>query len=514
MSAWAQARGVPCWIQDLPDGWVLARTATINGALAGSGEPPERALRDWASHTPDAYLVDDLVRTVRGGEVVEFSDAPPWETADPRPVRGLVAARGDRTPDLGLLAYLHDEPVAAVFRDGWTLIPDDEPLPAAVDALVERAVGLALLRVGDELRLWLVEDGEPVVDWEWSVTGRLAAVDRLPAGELGDQVRDLLFPARLGVEPLVDAGFVATPALAQALAADGPAHEVAPRLVAALGLPDAARSHLLGEVDLTRASDVRVTEPPTTLARAITSGIEASERQRASTQTPRRRLWGAIGWAASLALCALLLAMIVDDLRSGDEISVWTWLRLPMVVVIIPVALLGIRRWWVLRGTGQRSASELPAVAPRGGDPSRRGWFHRRGPSTAIAAALGLGCLAAMIGMWIWAAPLRDNGVRTSAEVIAVGEETMTVSFRDRQGNPATTEIGRWGEPRVGDSIVILYEASDPSRAMAMDDFADPSFYIVFGALAGLCLVLALLTWVRVIDWQRVSNWMGNAPGV
>lgn len=98
--------------------------------------------------------------------------------------------------------------------------------------------------------------------------------------------------------------------------------------------------------------------------------------------------------------------------------------------------------------------------------------------------------------------------------MIAVGEETMTVSFRDRQGNPATTEIGRWGEPRVGDSIVILYEASDPSRAMAMDDFADPSFYIVFGALAGLCLVLALLTWVRVIDWQRVSNWMGNAPGV
>ncbi|MFT4295706.1 MAG: hypothetical protein QM582_09875 [Micropruina sp.] len=509
VAAWARERGVPCWVQQLPGGWVLARTATVDGTLAGSGQSPDDALRDWAVRTPDAYLVQEAVRRVRANEIETVEDdigPAPWEAADPRPCRGLVAVPGDQPGDQGLLAHLQAAPAVEVFRDGWLLVPHDDPLWASTAAVVDDDAGLALMTQGDEVRLWLIQDGEPVADWEWSVTGTLVAIDRLPAGELGDEVRDTIFPARLGVEPLDDFGFPTTPRLVQALATDAPAAVAVPELIAALGLPDAARAHLLGEIDLADALDARVSQPARNVAAAVASSVWASERQRASAQSPRRRLWGAIGWAASLVLCALLAVLIVDDLRTGTEISVWTWLRLPMVLLIVPVAILGIRRWWVLRGTGQRDASGSGGP-PRRYQP-RTSWWYGRGPSATVTLLIGLAVLALPVGFWIADAPLRDRGVQTTAQVVAVNEDSFTVTFSDRGGTTRTAEIAPWGEPEAGDPIVIVYDPLNPTHATSLDEQNDPVGYIVFTALAGLCLVLALLTWLRVIDWQRVSNWM------
>ncbi|MFT4218734.1 MAG: hypothetical protein QM619_16335 [Micropruina sp.] len=513
VATWAEARGISCWIQQLPGGWVLARTATVDDALAGSGQSPDDALREWGVRMPDAYLMQDVVRRVRDGRIETVDDGigpAPWEADDPRPARGLVAVRGDRAEDLGLLAHLQAAPASAVFRDGWTLIPHDDPVWASTAVVVDDDAGLALATLGDELRLWIIYDGEPVADWEWSVTGRLVAVDRLPAGELGDEIRDVVFPARLDVEPLVDFGFRATPQLVQALATDASATIVLPELVDALGLPDAARAHLLGEIELAHAPDVRVSQPAGNLTTAIVGSVSASERRRASTQSPRRRLWGAIGWGASLLLCAVLAVLIVDDLRTGTEISVWTWIRLPLVVLTVPVAVLGIRRWWVLRGTDRRDPFELGAKQ----EPRRRSWWYGRGPSTTVALVVGLAVLALPVGFWIADAPLRDRGVQTTAQVVTVNEDSFTVTFSERGGNTRTAEIAPWGEPETGDPIVIVYDPLNPTHASSLDEQNDPVGYIVFTALAALCLVLALLTWLRVIDWQRVSNWVEQAPGI
>ncbi len=515
VAAWAEDTGAPCWIQQLPGGWTLARTATVNGALVGSRQSADDALRVWTGRTPDAYLAGDVVRAVRGAhiEVLDGLDEP-WVADDPRPVHGLVAVRGDRADDLGLLAHLQAKPAAAVYRDGWTLVPHDNPLWASAPAVVDGAPGLALMTVGDEAHLWLIDDGEPIAGWQWCVTGRLAATDRLPPGELGDHVRDLVFPTRLGVEPFDDFGFRVTPALVRALATDGRAETIVPQLVRALELPDAARAHLLGERDLAAEPDVRTSEPAGTLAGAVAGSVWASEKQRASAQSPRRRLWGAIGWAASLLPCALLAFLIVDDLHTGNDVSIWTWLRVPLVLLVAVVAVIGIRRWWVLRGTGQRDPSDLSAgIGDRDtAEPVR--WFDRRGPSTAIALALGLVGLAGCVAVWMFDAPLRDHGVRTTAQVIAVDEDTITVTFRDQHGNAATVEITPWGEPQPGDSIAIVYDPADPSHAMTTEELDDPIGYVIVGTLSAAFLIVALLTWTRAIDWHRVRTGIEQAPGI
>ena len=45
-------------------------------------------------------------------------------------------------------------------------------------------------------------DGDPVAGWDWSVRGALAAVDRAPLGDIGDQMRDTIHAARAGADPL------------------------------------------------------------------------------------------------------------------------------------------------------------------------------------------------------------------------------------------------------------------------------------------------------------------------
>jgi len=185
---------------------VLLRSATVDGLIAGSATDPEDALLEWATSSADAYAMTGWsLHGVRDGQAYELDDdldTLPWEADDDRQVRGLLALRGDHTAELPLLAVARDEPISATFRDGWTLIAHDHNSIATTSYDLDDP-GLALLRIGDELHLWLVAGGDPIAGWEWSVHGGLAAVDRLPPGAIGDEVRDipLLRPHRCRTVP-------------------------------------------------------------------------------------------------------------------------------------------------------------------------------------------------------------------------------------------------------------------------------------------------------------------------
>lgn len=510
---WAETRGVPCWIEELPGGWVLLRSATVDGLLAGSSTEPEEALLEWAASASDAYAMTGWsLHGVRDGQVYELDDdleVLPWEADDDRQVRGLLALRGDHSAELPIIATARDEAVSAVIRSGWTLIAHDHASMATTAYELDDP-GLALLRVGDELHLWLVAGGDPIAGWEWSVHGGLAAVDRLPPGDIGDEVRDILYSGRIGVEPFKEVGMHPTPALVQVLGAQGRSVEVAPELVRALGLPDAARAHLLGEVDLAASDDVLTAEPSEHLAGAVADSLMGMGRQVAASRSPRRRMWGAIGGAALIPVALLLLTLLVRDLAYGREVSWWAWIRAAVVLFSIPVCIAAIRHWWVLRGAGQSDASELPSEYRLAPSNTRLGrWFNKRGPSTAVCLILALVWLGVGTYMWMDEAPLREHGVAATARVVSVEHGAALVEFADQQGRSVKANLDSFGTPSVGDTVEVVYDPSDPEQVVLAEEFrSSPLGYTLIGALALGLLALAALTWTRVIDWQRVSDWL------
>lgn len=509
---WAETRGVPCWIEELPGGWVLLRSATVDGLLAGSSNEPEEALLEWATSAADAYAMTGWsLHGVRDGQVYELDDdleVLPWEADDDRQVRGLLALRGDHSAELPIIATARDEAVSAVIRSGWTLIAHDHASMATTAYELDDP-GLALLRVGDELHLWLVAGGDPIAGWEWSVHGGLAAVDRLPPGDIGDDVRDILYSGRIGVEPFKEVGMHPTPALVQVLGAQGRSVEVAPELVRALGLPDAARAHLLGEVDLAASDDVLTAEPSEHLAGAVADSLMGMGRQVAASRSPKRRMWGAIGGVVFIPVALLLLTLLVRDLTLGREVSWWAWIRLVVVLFSMPVCIAAIRHWWVLRGTGQSDASELPSEYRAAPSNTRLGrWFNQRGPSTAVCLILALVCLGGATYMWADEASLREHGVAVTARVLSVEDDAALVEFADQKGRPVQAYLDSFGTPSAGEDVEVIYDPSDPEHVVLADEFRSPLGYVLLGASALALLAVAALTWTRIVDWQRVSDWL------
>lgn len=512
---WTEQRGVPSWVEELPGGWLLLRTATVDGALAGAGLPPEQALTEWARLAPNAYLLDEsALRTVRDGRVIEIDDdrdAPPWEADDPRPARGLAAIRGDRTADLVIVATTTEEPVHAVVRDGWTLVPHRHPLAAAIAFPTEDDPALALHRLGDELHLWLFADEEALGDWSWSVQGELAAIDRLPQDETGDRIRDILNPPRLGTEPFQDAGLHPTSSeLAHLLGRDATAPAVVPGLVSTLGLPDAARAHLLGETDLAAAADLRTVTPAASLSGAARASAATASLQRASTRSPRLRLFGALGSLALLTLGVALSVLVVRTLDDDADVSWWHWVGAGLTLAAGISTLSTVRSWWVLRGTGRRERAELPADLPSGyGQDRLERWLNRRGPSTVIATALGILFAALGVGLWLSEVPLRDHGVHTTAQVVEFTEYSdAVIEFRTLDGRVARTTLPVADDVQIGQSVPIVYDPQDPDDVVARDDLNDPTAYLITGGAALACLVVAALLWTRRIEAKRLTGWI------
>ncbi|MFZ1412713.1 MAG: DUF3592 domain-containing protein [Micropruina sp.] len=509
---WAEQRGVPCWIQELPGGWVLLRSAAVDGLLVGSLVPPEAALVEFSTMAAETYLMHPwVVLEAKDGEVCEFDgdqERLPWDCDDDRQVRGLLALSGDRSAELQLRATAADMSFTAVVRDGWTLIPHDDPSMAA-EVFGSENPSLALLRVADELHLWLVDDGDPIAAWEWSVQGSLVAIDRLPAGDVGDEIRDILYAARDGIDPFMWVGMHPTPALAQVLASQGGSRDVVPELVRALGLPDAARAHLLAEEDLFTAEDANTVEPSGSVAGAVAGAVIELGRTIAATRTPRRRLWGAIGAAVWVPLAVSLLVLLVRDLVDGREVSWLTWLRSTIALLSLPFAAAAIPHWWRLRGTGQRDASTVPAGFRPGISNTRLGrWLNQRGPSTAACLVLALGFAGIGFAIWGEEAVLRDHGIEVTARVISVDDDITLIEFTDSSGAVIRTHLDSFTPSQPGQTVTVVFDPDDPESVLLAAELRDPLGYIILGGAVVTLLVLAGLTWARAIDWQRVATWL------
>ena len=512
--SWAETRGVPCWIEELPGGWVLLRTATVDGHLPGSPATPEEALLELATISGRAYAVDGCsLHGVRDGQAYELDDdldTLPWVADDDRQVRGLLALRGDHTAELPILAVAREEAISAVVRDGWTLIAHDHNSIATTSYDLDDP-GLTLLRIGDELHLCLVAGGgDLVAAWEWSVHGCLAAVDRLPPGVIGDEVRDILYSGRIGVEPFQEVGMHPTPALAQILGSQGRAVEIAPPLVLALGLPDVARAHLLGHSDLADSQDAVRVEPTEHVAGALVDSLAGMGRQVAASRSPWRRVWGAVGGVVVTAIAVLLLALLIRDLVAGREVSWWAWVRAVVVVLSIPLCIAAIRHWWALRGAGQNDPASVPAeyrVSLSRTAPSR--WLSQRGPSTTVCLLLALVWLGVGAYMWMDESPLRERGVAVVARVVSVEHGSPLVEFADQQGRTVQASLDSLGAPSVGDTVEVLYDPLALEEVVLADEYrSGPLGYSLISALTLGLVVLAALSWTRVIDWQRVSDWL------
>ncbi len=509
---WATERQVPGWVQELPGGWTLFRTVTVDGQLVATSLSPEEVLVEWSTRAESYLIEEDVLSGVRAGQAYVLPDdieQAPWEADDHRPRHGLVAARGDRLADLTLFATGTGESQPAVLRDGWTLVPHDNPgLVCEVLCLDDATSAIGLLAEGDEFTLWLASEGEVVASWDWSVMGSAVATDRLPLGEIGAAALEGIDPPRLGVSPFVEHGFAvaSVEALGRVLATPGTADEIVPALTSALGLPDAARTHLLGWAELADDPDAVRAQPARSTAAAIAGAVAGQERKEALARSPRRRLWGAIVGAVFIVVMLTLLVVLVPAYLSGAE--PWSWwegLRLGIGVLLLPMAAMGVWNWWKLRGAGQHDAAP---TAPTAEESKVRRWMNRRGPATAISLAMGL--MLAVIGALAWrdVAALREYGVETNATVLAVTEDDLRVEFQLPDGRSATASVQPRSDLRPGDVVTVIYDPADPEDAELAEDVHDNVLYLILGGGAVFCLVAAALTWWRVIDAQKIDDWI------
>lgn len=514
VSAWASDRGLPGWIEGLPGGWTLLRAAEVDGQLVGTSWSTEAVLLDSAAVASRAFLANgETTRGVREGSPFDLDDAEvlPWEADDPRPSRGLAVVRGDVTADLGLLAAALGHPVAAVTRAGWTLILDDTPQAAlAVLDSGEYGPTLGFFVRGDMLRLWLLDDGDVTAEWEFGAPGALVASDRLPTGEIGALALDLISPTDAGVTPFLELGWPLVHAddLGRALATRGSAASVLPPLLQALGLPDAVRAHLIGERDLATERDtIKVTSEGS--GAALTRRATRSEWLTAAARSPRRRMWGAIGGGAYLVGVAALAAVLFPDLSAEWVDSLWFFLGFVVTGIGATVAASAIRKWWVLRDPNKLDAEGTPRTSTPGWGSRFKRWIDGRGPSSVIAVLMALGFAAGGLMQWQSDAALRDGGIEVSARVVVVGDASTSVEWPMPDGQTRTTDIKyRTPDLRPGDTVAVVYDPLDPDHAKAVDDLNDVAIYILFGSGAVFCLLAAVLTWFRVVDWQRIGNWL------
>lgn len=509
---WATARQTPGWVQELPGGWTLFRTVTVNGRLVATSLRPEEVLVEWSARA-EAYLIEeDVLSGVRADEAYVLPDdleAAPWEADDDRPRHGLVAARGDRLVDLTLFATGAGEAQSGVLRDGWTLVPHDHPgLVCEALCVDDSTSAIGLLTEGDELTLWLASDGEVVASWDWSVVGSVVATDRLPLGEIGAAALEGIDPPRLGVSPFVEHGFAvaSVEALGRVLATQGAADDIVPVLTSALGLPDAARAHLLGWADLADDPDAVTAQPAKSTAAAIVGAVAGQDRKEALARSPRRRLWGAIVGALFIALMLTLLVALVPAYLTGAE--PWSWwdgLRLGIGVLMMPMAAMGVWNWWKLRGAGQHAVAPKaqPTEAPR-----IRRWMNRRGPATAISLAMGLVLGVIVVLAWQDVGALREHGLQTNATVLEITENDMQVEFQLPDGRAVSASVEPRRALRPGDVVSVIYDPADPEHVELAEDVHDNFFYILMGGASALLLVSAALTWWRVIDPQKIDDWV------
>jgi hypothetical protein len=294
-------------------------------------------------------------------------------------------------------------------------------------------------------------------------------------------------------------------ALGRVLATQGAADDIVPVLTSALGLPDAARAHLLGWADLADDPDAVTAQPAKSTAAAIGSAVLGQGRADALARSPLRRLFGAVVGAAFIVVMALLAVLLVPEYLDGSLRWSW-WDAVPLLIALaaLPVAALAVWNWWKLRGAGQsgqatpRRESDLPAIDR---------WLNRRGPGTALWLVFAVALAAIGVLEWQDTGSLRAHGVQTTATVLSVTEDAVELEFQLPDGQLTTVSVEPPDEFKPGDLVAVVYDPADPGHVRLAEVVHDDLIYIFLGIGAAVSLTLAALTWWRVIDVQKLTDW-------
>lgn len=141
-------------------------------------------------------------------------------------------------------------------------------------------------------------------------------------------------------------------------------------------------------------------------------------------------------------------------------------------------------------------------------------WINKRVPSTIICLALAVVFAAIAVYESSLDRRLQQHGVPTDAVVIdqTYGRYSdTTVRFTDGDGNPVEARLRKDEDVAdIGALIPIVYDPQDPDVNSTAATVSDTSGIVYAGAaMSAFSLVLAILTWTRVIDWERWAKHRG-----
>lgn len=107
-------------------------------------------------------------------------------------------------------------------------------------------------------------------------------------------------------------------------------------------------------------------------------------------------------------------------------------------------------------------------------------------------------------------ATLRDRGITTQATVVSYrgGSSTWTeVRFNLPSGRSvqAVLEISL-ASYVVGETIPVRYDPANPDLVGDERALDDRTLALIAAGFAVVCAVGAVLTWLRVLDWQAIAR--------
>lgn len=135
--------------------------------------------------------------------------------------------------------------------------------------------------------------------------------------------------------------------------------------------------------------------------------------------------------------------------------------------------------------------------------------WNRRGHTIALLVAT-IGFVAISWLADSSAATLRDRGIATQATVLShVGGRStwIEVRFKLLDGRSVDTVLNHsLGSYVAGETIPVRYDPANPELAGDERALDDRAVALIPAGFAAVCAVGAVLTWLRVIDWEVIAR--------
>lgn len=102
---------------------------------------------------------------------------------------------------------------------------------------------------------------------------------------------------------------------------------------------------------------------------------------------------------------------------------------------------------------------------------------------------------------------MREHGITTTATVVEVDGDDVTVHYTTQTGSSVQTEIFYWSDVPAEDATVdVVYDPDDPSYAISKDSNEDRVIAIVLAVIAGVAVLVALGTAIGAIVVHRTRR--------